>query len=1369
LIRDLVLRVTELVSVGQPDVRSVATAAALHMGHSILEKTILLGSKLTISTRQFAASNNSNKTEALRNAISSLKRTRSNLDEVCVGPILQGVFVHRYRDSNPYIRSMCLTSLSRMTIQRPDLFLSDKYLKYFGWMMCDRESIVRVSALDGLLAPFRHNVDLSLMDHVIAKFLPRMAECVIDVSIEVQEKAVELLLGLLREGFLDDVEDETLWNRINFRSIDRNTSDKVRRIALYFVMEQLEAFDDGEETQKSKNAKGIKESLELRKSQRLDALASWLAHTLTDGPITIDAIQIDLANFLIHSMRNMPEHKDLVTNWSVMLRSIQEKSVATIDGATAGDRADVAKQRVLVQMLTEATKLEVREVADASFFESGFDKEMMVDECANKEKKKRNKSEGVHESLTVTLLMALPNLLTKFKTDSATLASLTSIPRNFIQTVFSLPQRKKDFTSLIKHLSEIFLSSSNENVLINTALSLEFLSLGTHARVPDAKRALQQIMESLNKRALELLIKKKSAKQKRDDDFTLSLYLLRLRVLTKRVDISKILDDKKLEELTNAVSGSLGKRLKNWKQECSTWEEKSDQYLIVARGIQEGLDFLLTTMAWVTRQALETENVIEDEDSLLQEDTRKYPEDDSYSNHIALLLRNRILMLVEACFDQYLVEDDDTEEHAEGLRIFCDNVQAAAVRTASDLRTLHPKSWNKAAHPFLRVLSLTEDWKLVGGSIRFFRSSEERLRTNKGKGEGESREVVNQLLLPLVRSLATNWESGNRREAGVALAHITGSGSTAGALISSLSKHLKRVSPVRLLEAHMACLRQSYEEWMDNEPEELESDLPSDAEVAAFEEAEQNHMEQFEALELQAARLSQTLGVGKLSDPKLLPALFGFVREGIRYAFSNSDGSNEDLVLVLGSRLSFLSVLGKYGNWIKQNKENLGMICRELDSREDELRKHPDFEEVHEDDLAALSSFRSFLGLQELNTTPSSKSSDGMEEEDDGVSALQTPHSKNVMKTRTPSRGSSMGSLRSKISTRSSLSPLLEEDNSDEVSPSTLASASTKNTKESMRSYGESASEDQSHGTYSTRNTKNVADINSDESASQAPSLATRSTHESASQAPSVATRSTHNTKDSVRSHTDESALQDHSVSTYSTRNTKTTMDSDSDESVSRAPSLGTHSTRNTKASVRSYSEDSASRARSVDTYNTRNTKGTLQSDSDESSSQAPSLATRGTHNTKGSMHSYTDESLSKAPSLASRSTRNTKGSVESYSDGSPSLTSRSTKGPTRLKSQVDDETDGSISSSSRTSYLTESVQGRRKRNQSYDEDEGSQDSSTRRKSGTKRIRSQETYEGRSQETFEGRSVESSVIGREGGTNEDEEEYKKMFAKKARK
>ena len=61
----------------------------------------------------------------------------------------------------------------------------------------------------------------------------------------------------------------------------------------------------------------------------------------------------------------------------------------------------------------------------------------------------------------------------------------------------------------------------------------------------------------------------------------------------------------------------------------------------------------------------------------------------------------------------------------------------------------------------------------------------------------------------------------------------------------------------------------------------------------------------FEAIENRAARLSASLGVGTIRDKTLAPALVGFVREGLRYAFSTDiEGSEE--TLLLGERLSFL-------------------------------------------------------------------------------------------------------------------------------------------------------------------------------------------------------------------------------------------------------------------------------------------------------------------------------------------------------------------------------------------------------------------------------------------------------------------------------
>ena len=304
LVRDLLVRVTELVSVGQPDVRGAACIAALQMGHAILDKTSLLKSQLETATRQFdAAISSKNKKKqnekaiSLRHRIDRLRRTKADLEEIVLGPVIEGIFIHRYRDSNMYIRASCISALSRMTIQRPDIFMVDKFLKYFGWMLSDKAEVVRIASVSALVAPFecfhgtekispRRNIDISTLENVIGKFLTRITDCVIDINLNVQEKAMKLLLLLLKDGFLDDVEDETIWNQINLRALARDTSPSVRRDALYFIIEQLEAFDedDDDDVENNKTSKAKKRSQQKISEQlivqRLDAIASWAAHAL---------------------------------------------------------------------------------------------------------------------------------------------------------------------------------------------------------------------------------------------------------------------------------------------------------------------------------------------------------------------------------------------------------------------------------------------------------------------------------------------------------------------------------------------------------------------------------------------------------------------------------------------------------------------------------------------------------------------------------------------------------------------------------------------------------------------------------------------------------------------------------------------------------------------------------------------------------------------------------------------------------------------------------------------------------------------------------------------------------------------------------
>jgi len=225
----------------------------------------------------------------------------------------------------------------------------------------------------------------------------------------------------------------------------------------------------------------------------------------------------------------------------------------------------------------------------------------------------------------------------------------------------------------------------------------------------------------------------------------------------------------------------------------------------------------------------------------------------------------------------------------------------------------------------------------------------------------------------------------------------------------------------------MAGLVMAFDDWFHSEPPELESQHPTDEELVEFEDAEKLHAKKFELMEQQASRMSSSLGVGQLKNKTVEKAMRGFVREGIRYAFSTNDGNAN---LACGSRLAFLRILNKYQMWTRKDRETIAMLRDYINAQEVQLRDDVEYESVLEEDKEALKIFRKSGNLGSFRSdvpqeTPMSSRSQG---------SISRESSK-----RPRSMASSVGSGWSKRSTMTSSLPPVEEENSDDdddVSPS---------------------------------------------------------------------------------------------------------------------------------------------------------------------------------------------------------------------------------------------------------------------------------------------------------------------------------------------
>ena len=434
------------------------------------------------------------------------------------------------------------------------------------------------------------SLDLSQMSNVCMKFLNRISDCAIDANVDVQPHAMALLLSLLKEGFLDEVEDNELWDKVNFCALKPSASPEMRKVALEFIIEQIEEFDEDEDDAEL-GVGGVSGGDEERAVvAKIDALASWTAAAITGPKTPIDKVRVRLTDYIVESLRSIDEHSSIATNWSAMLRAINEDAVTTTSTNTTADKkTDEVKQLVLMRMLMASVKAEVGSVSDSNFLDGATAKR-------NKAAKKNTGSS--HEKLSIELLNALPELFVKFSGDSRMLMQLASLPRYLIHSVFSLPQKKKDFLSLLKQIGDLYLKSADEQVLLQCAMSLTHMTDGTHSRVVDAQNQVQKIVDSLNKKINDLIVlklsnakKKKKGDADKDSEFALGLALTQLRILSKRGDVSSMIGDDEVEDFLTSLKECAEKRIKMAKSDNQNLKES-------AVVVEEIMSINLVFMGW---------------------------------------------------------------------------------------------------------------------------------------------------------------------------------------------------------------------------------------------------------------------------------------------------------------------------------------------------------------------------------------------------------------------------------------------------------------------------------------------------------------------------------------------------------------------------------------------------------------------------------------------------------------------------------------------------------------------------------------------------------------------------------------------------
>jgi hypothetical protein len=569
-----------------------------------------------------------------------------------------------------------------------------------------------------------------------------------------------------------------------------------------------------------------------------------IAAALVDGSVPIDSINIHLADLVVQSLLEMPEHSHLVRNWHMMLKAIQNLYVLPEEG----NREAIAKQRVLLRFLIAAAELDSN---------SGTTDNKAGRIQSGKRKRTSKEVDDSRDSLSVALLKDLPSLISNFKGDPLGLRDVTQLPLTIPVSVFTLVSRKKDLQNVMKSLCQLFLDSTDEKVLVNIAAVFSYWSEGDHARMPDIKAQLLRMSGVLQDRLMDLFReseqdgikasatpskgrgKRKSRTPRTGEsslesasttkdmfapspevetEHALSLSLQRWKILLtacppdiffesiKSADDDED-DDKKEDDLVvffKTISEGAGKRLKErmpfrdtLDDETTVGGESKSVMTIpviwksvdgtiheeVAKTVKESLQVCLVMIAWKVEQILRQRSG----DDLDDMDV------DSEDIKTSILdMRKRLITLLGACFDQLLPSVEESE-NTEDQQIFASSVMTAASKVSSDLRSLFPDFWAHAEDEVISSLALTnqsgELSMIVAGNGRYFQEREKEERED----EEEDEAFVDETMLPVCRSVSCNQTGYYRKETALVLSHISNSGKPATEAALALTRFLKKV------------------------------------------------------------------------------------------------------------------------------------------------------------------------------------------------------------------------------------------------------------------------------------------------------------------------------------------------------------------------------------------------------------------------------------------------------------------------------------------------------------------------------------------------------------------------------------------------
>lgn len=194
--------------------RYISTSVLMSIQCKLCDLIVDIANSLERHQRQLNNAKNAKrkqqaKIETIENNIRDLNHQRQTIMEY-LHDITETAFIHRYRDIDPLIRQDCINALCYWMTKFPEFFFQSSYLRYFGWLLSDPTSAVRVEVTKCLdkLYKMSTGVQNSIMASGFRQFTEKFKKqmelmAYKDTDAHVRLNATVILTDLVRLGLLE--------------------------------------------------------------------------------------------------------------------------------------------------------------------------------------------------------------------------------------------------------------------------------------------------------------------------------------------------------------------------------------------------------------------------------------------------------------------------------------------------------------------------------------------------------------------------------------------------------------------------------------------------------------------------------------------------------------------------------------------------------------------------------------------------------------------------------------------------------------------------------------------------------------------------------------------------------------------------------------------------------------------------------------------------------------------------------------------------------------------------------------------------------------------------------------------------------------